>query len=345
MDSRERYIRALRFEGPDRAPLTHRYLPGALRVHGERLEQLYRDHPADDMGFGFGDPRVYGQRLGEPGFDRWGCGWVRYSEDYDGQALVHPLEDWSALEGFRAPEPFDNDEDFVQMDAEIWADKHRHYVSAGAGSLWQRMFFIRGYENILVDIAEGRSEVLVLRDMVTNWLLDRIDVFCQHDIDAIGFGDDWGNQNALMIHPAAWRRIFKPAYRQLVAAAHSRGKLIHFHSDGYIVEIIPDLIEIGFDELNPQVSCMDVEELGRRFAGKVAFRPDIDRQWLLPNGTPEEVGRHIRRLFDLLGTEKGGFACWGEVGPDVPWENAEAMVRTFWGLRYDTVSRQRSRAD
>ncbi|MBI2942381.1 MAG: hypothetical protein HYY04_18285 [Chloroflexi bacterium] len=334
MDSRERYARALTFQGPDRAPITHRYLAGASRVYGLRLQELYATYPADIVSYSFGEQRVYGPRPGEPGVDRWGCTWLRLSEDADGQAVGHPLTDWGALETLRPPAPFEDPADLERMAAEIRAEGHHRYVAANAGSLWQRMFFLRGFDALLLDIAEGREEVVFLRDLVTDWILQRVEILGRYDVDAMTMGDDWGTQTSLMVSPTAWRRVFKPAYRKIVEAIHHMGKAALFHTDGDTLSIIPDLIEIGFDELNPQVGCMDVAELGRRFAGKVCFRPDLDRQWLLPRGTPADVVAAIRQTFQTLGTLRGGFVCWGQIAPDVPVENAEAMLRTFWNLRY-----------
>jgi uroporphyrinogen decarboxylase len=334
MDSRERYVRAIKFEGPDRAPITHHYLPGALRVHGARLEELYARYPEDNLGFSFGEERIYGSEPGLPGVDRWGCVWLRHSDDADGQAIGHPLAEWTALDTLKAPEPFEGTGELEQMAAEIQEEGHRRYVSANAGSLWPRMFFLRGYDAILLDIAEGREEVICLRALVTDYILKRVEILGRHDLDAIGMGDDWGFQTALMTRPDTWRQVFKPAYRRIVEAIHSTGKFAHFHTDGYTLEIIPDLIEIGFDELNPQVWCMDVEELGRLFRSQTCFRPDLDRQWLLPRGTPADIEAYIHRAFAALGMPKGGFVCWGEVAADTPIENVEAMLRTFWTLRY-----------
>jgi hypothetical protein len=99
-----------------------------------------------------------------------------------------------------------------------------------------------------------------------------------------------------------------------------------------------DLIEIGFDELNPQMSCMDIEDLGRRFGGRVCFRADMDRQYTLPFGTPAEVEAYVQRMYEAFGKRNGGYIGYGQVGTDVPLANAEAMLGAFFRLRYAAPS-------
>ncbi len=341
MDSRERYQRALTFQGPDRPPVIHHSTAGAFRAHGRALEALYAKYPGDILVspkggemFAFADhPRGTGE-VGKVSYDDWGVGWLWNTSDYMGQAVEHPLARWEAFDGFRAPDPMTGEEGVRLMQDAARKDGGRRFVYVDGGELWQRMFFLRGYENALVDVLEDRPELYALRDMVADWDIARIRRWSEtRVVDAILIRDDWGTQNALMVRPAIWRKLFKPAYKRIVDAIHSGGALAGFHTDGCTRDIIPDLIEAGFDELNPQVHLMDVEELGRSFAGKVAFRPDIDRQQLLPRGTPDEVRAFIRKLFDALGTPKGGFVGWGEANADVPLANIQSMLEAFYGLR------------
>ncbi|MDP3064880.1 MAG: uroporphyrinogen decarboxylase family protein [Chloroflexota bacterium] len=341
MDSRERYQRALTFQGPDRAPIMHHQTAGAFRVHGKRLEALYAKYPSDVLlspktrgMFAFWDrPRGTGE-VGVVTRDDWGCGWLWLTSDYMGQAVEHPLARWEALDGFRPPEPMTGVEGVRYMEQTVRQDGRRRFVLIDGGEVWQRMFFLRGFEALLVDLLEDRPEVYALRDMVVDWDIARIQRWLETKlVDAVLIRDDWGTQEALMVRPAIWRKVFKPAYKRIVDAIHAGGANACFHTDGFTMEIIPDLIEVGFDELNPQVHLMDVEELGRRFGGKVCFRPDIDRQRLLPRGTPEEIRAYVRRLFDAFGRSNGGFVGWGEANADVSLANTEAMLDAFFSLR------------
>lgn len=101
-----------------------------------------------------------------------------------------------------------------------------------------------------------------------------------------------------------------------------------------VAEILPDLLEMGCDEVNPQVQVMDVEALGARLGGRVCVRADTDRQFILPHGSPEDVRQLVRRLFAAFGAAAGGYVGWGEMSSDVPLANGEALLETLFGLRY-----------
>ena len=98
------------------------------------------------------------------------------------------------------------------------------------------------------------------------------------------------------------------------------------HSDGYIADIIPDLIEIGVDVLNSQVFCMDVEELGDRFGGEICFWGEMDRQQLLPYGSTSEIADAARRMVSAFHHD-GGFIAMCEFGPGARPENVREFFR------------------
>ena len=148
------------------------------------------------------------------------------------------------------------------------------------------------------------------------------------EVDALNFMDDWGSQRALLISPRQWREIFKPLYREYVEIAHRHGKYIFMHSDGYIADIIPDLVELGVDALNSQVFCMGVEELGSRFGGKITFWGEIDRQHLLPEATPAEIVEAVRRAHAAFWRDGGAIAqC--EFGAGARPENVLQVFETW----------------
>jgi uroporphyrinogen-III decarboxylase len=139
-------------------------------------------------------------------------------------------------------------------------------------------------------------------------------------VDAIGIMDDWGSQNALLTSPEIFRKFFKPMYKEYVDIAKSYGKYVFMHSDGYITEIFPDLIEIGIDALNSQIFCMDIKELGEKFRGKITFWGEIDRQDLLPRGSQEDIEKAVSTVFNEL-YENGGVIAQCEFGLEAKPEN------------------------
>ncbi len=345
MNSRERYIRAIKFDGPDRVPVMHRTLPGSFRRYGRRLEDLYARFPSDVLlspstrgwfAFQRGVGETSGQLRGQ--IDEWGCVWDSLTDDYLGQVIGHPLDGWEKLDGFKWPEPKVGIQGVDEMVQAVKADDHQHYSLIEVGTLWHQTNWLRGFENSLMDVLEDRPELYYLRDRITDFLLKRVEILLAHKeyIDGILVNDDWGTQQTLMIRPEYWRRVYKPAYARIVDAIHGGGLNAHLHSDGVTEAIMDDLIEIGFDELNPQMSCMNIEDVGGRFGGRVCFRADMDRQYTLPFGSPAEVEALVRRLHDAFGRQNGGYVGYGQVGLDVPLANAEAMLSTFARLRFDS---------
>jgi uroporphyrinogen decarboxylase len=193
--------------------------------------------------------------------------------------------------------------------------------------IWQRMFYLRGYAAILEDLLLDREHCTRLRDMILGVMVPRVERLCQiPDLDAIHFRDDWGTQEALMISPGLWREFFKPAYAQLFGMTRAAGKHVWFHSDGAIGSIVPDLIEIGVQVLNPQVDAIGRENLARMCAGKITILADIDRQTVLPYGTPEQVREEVRADIAAFGSHGGGYIGRGEIAGDVPLENVIALL-------------------
>jgi len=146
--------------------------------------------------------------------------------------------------------------------------------------------------------------------------------------------DDWGTQNALITSPDIFRKIFKPMYQEYVEIARQSRKYVFMHSDGYIIDIIPDLIEIGIDALNSQIFCMGIKELGRRFRGKITFWGEIDRQQLLPYGSQREIEKAVHEVWNELYAE-GGVIAQCEFGLEAKPENVFSVFKTW-----DSLNRQ-----
>jgi uroporphyrinogen decarboxylase len=205
------------------------------------------------------------------------------------------------------------------------------------------MFYLHGYQETLEDLLLHPDRCVELRDMILAVMVKRVERLCQlPQLDGVHLRDDWGSQEALMINPKLWRTFFKPAYARLFGLLRDAGKHVWFHSDGAIAAIVPDLIEIGVHVLNPQVNLIGRNALASLCGGRICVEGDIDRQWTLPFGAPEEVRAAVRADIDVFGRFNGGYIGRGEVAGDVPLENATAMLDEI--IRYGTIV-QRDRAD
>ena len=325
MNSRERVTGAIEHDEIDRIPLTHATLPGAVARYGEALDALYLRFPSDVVHVGAATSGEYGAQVGVPSHDTWGSRWVRYSVEHKGQVVGCPLSDWDALRTYTPPDTA-SDAIVDEIQDRLAANAGRRYTLADGDILWQRMFYLRGYQATLEDLLLAPERCARLRDLILAQMVRRVERLCRLSaLDGIHFRDDWGTQQALMIRPALWRSFFRPAYARLFCLARDAGKHVWFHSDGAIETIVPDLIEIGVQVLNPQVDAIGRERLASLCGGAVCIEADVDRQWVLPYGTPEDVRAAVRADIGAFGGLNGGYIGRGEAAGDVPLENVEAL--------------------
>lgn len=337
MTPRERVIRTLEFDKPDRAPRDLWHLAGVAAYRRPELDALLARFPLDfdTPAYTLGPmPRRRGTEAQVGTYiDAWGCIWNVAEPGVCGEVKGPPLADWNALEGFTPPYDMLDGADLSGVNASVRASD-RFMRMGGTARLFERLQFLRGTETLLVDLLTQPPELTVLRDMVHAFNLREIELWCRTEVQSIHFMDDWGAQNGLLIDPALWRAFFKPCYRDYCEMAHQAGKYIFFHSDGHIFDIYPDLIEIGVDAVNSQLFCMDIEEIGRRFRGEITFWGEICRQTILPFGRPEEVRQAVWRVRHVLDDGRGGVIAQCEWGNRDPAENIAAVYETWLEPRH-----------
>jgi uroporphyrinogen-III decarboxylase len=148
-------------------------------------------------------------------------------------------------------------------------------------------------------------------------------------VDIIMCGDDVGTQQGMMISPQVWRKRLKPRLDQLFKTFRQSNPeiIIIYHSDGNIEPIIPDLIELGLDVLNPiQPKCMDPIEIKRKYGDRLAFFGTIDEQETLPFLDEEEVRREVKSRIQKVGYNGGLLlGATHNIQPDTPIKNITAM--------------------
>jgi uroporphyrinogen decarboxylase len=193
--------------------------------------------------------------------------------------------------------------------------------------------YLRGFEDWYCDLGENHELFTALMDAVLENLLElnRLALIeVGPYIDVLAFGDDIGLQDRPVCSPALYRKLIRPCQERIVEQVrrYTNAKIL-YHSCGSVYRYIEDFIEMGIDALNPvQVTAknMEPERLKREFGDRIAFWGGIDNHRLLPGGTPEEVRRGARRMFEVLGTG-GGYvmAAVHNIQPDVPPANILAL--------------------
>ena len=327
MTPREVATRALTFEAPPRIPRSLWALPSAYLRHGERLVELLQRYPLDINPRPPQIPHLGPEHRKGTYTDEWGSTWLNLQDGMAGEVKEPAIRQWSDLDAL-APPPVWSEAETAAFEARLRrAPDAFHYLVGGA--LFERMQYLRGTENLYMDLAEQPAELFRLRDMLMDWLCRRVDECLKHPCDAVHFADDWGSQRSLLVSPKMWRDLFKPCYKELFERVRSAGRFVFMHSDGHILEIIEDLIEVGVNALNCQVWTMGPEALGERYRGRIAFWGELSRQNTVPHGTPQEIRDAIETMKARLSAPAGGLIAQSEVDGLTPLENIEAILQ-WW---------------
>jgi uroporphyrinogen decarboxylase len=335
--SRERVRRAVHFGTPDHWPISHAILPAAQIKYGPALDEILAEFH-DDFGWdGLADlpyeefPPQYKKGLNR---DDFGTVWRVEWPGLCGIPVEFPIPDLDRYDEYVWPPLFAaGPPRGRQYSGHRAGYDDRWYARGGWFTYFEQLQQLRGMENVMMDLATEPPALLRLMDDLLDFNLRWIDRWLRLEYDGLHFGDDWGAQNALLIRPGLWRRLFKPRYAEMFRKVKDAGRDVWFHSDGFINDIVGDLVEIGVDVLNFQIAVVGHAWTERQIRGRIAVRTDIDRQIVLPFGTPAQVRDEVARTFAACGTSAGGVIACGEIGPDVPLANVRALYEAFRDAR------------
>jgi uroporphyrinogen decarboxylase len=270
--------------------------------------------------------------------DEWGTTWKRPEGSLYYDIVDPPLRDATIedLDKYAWPDP-DHPE---RNDGVLQRAKDLHenspyavYGNVPGNNIFERSWFLRGYEQFLMDLAIDKGFAHALLSHITNIQKRRTANFlsqCGKYLDIIRTGDDLATQTTVQIAPSLYREMIKPYHREYfqLIREYTDAKIM-FHCCGAIYPLIPDLIEIGVDILNPvQVSCeqMDTKKLKEEFGDQLSFCGAIDTQHVLPYGSVADVRAEVRQRIADLGIG-GGYllASVHNIQADVPPENIATM--------------------
>jgi uroporphyrinogen decarboxylase len=265
-------------------------------------------------------PEEYGPTI----TDEFGVVWAT-SEIDRGYPVQHPLRH-ATLEGYEFPDPRARAR--WEPVAEAAAKYPEQFHLAVIGDLWERAHFMRGLDNLLVDLHESPAFVHELLDRLCEYDLATLEGMRRFSPDGVFISDDYGFQDRLMMSPRDWRTFVRPRLGRLIAAARGHGLVTMLHSCGNVTAIVADLIELGLDILHPiQPEAVDVFALKREFGRDITFCGGVSTQQTLPFGTPEQVRDEVIRKAAVLG-KGGGYILEPGITlqADVPLENLLALV-------------------
>ncbi len=366
MKHRDRVAAALNHEEPDRCPMQISFTPefavrleeelktsaaGVVKPHnphgGGNTYWLEREIDEDMLLTSVGWANSYYQQEGDY-VDEWGIGWK--SQEYETkfgagrytEIVSHPLAEDSAIDSYVPPDPNRAD---LYCEAQRVIDLYREeywIVGVTVTTIFETAWALRGLDRIMMDFVLDPELVERILDIPDNYHRTAAKRLVEMGADMIWTGDDMGGQETMFISPELWRRFFKPRMARFISElkAINPEVKVAYHSDGRIFEIIPDLIEIGLDVLNPvQPASMDPAEVKKLHGDRLCFWGTIDEQHTLPFGTADDVRQEVLERLKTIG--RGGGLIIGpthHVQLDTPMENFWAMVNTIRDTRYDKVS-------
>lgn len=338
MNSRSRVYAALERRPVDRVPIWM-WLHPATTAHLAQLldipARLVADALGDDVrqawvGNNHAMEGIVHEHEGESHTDAWGLHWVK--ESYFNQIAFSPLAgaDEEAMLAYR--HPLDAIDDLLANMEPVMARADEYFTGCDLSPcVFELVCRIRGMEGAIMDLAGAPDLARVMLRRAADFSVELAERACgRYDFDWIWTGDDVGGQHGMIMSPRCWREMIRPELERVFEVGRAAGRIIAYHSCGAIRPIIPDLVEMGLDVLNPvQCNCpgMDPVELKREFGADLSFMGGVDTQHLLPEGTEAEVYAATARLVEEMTADGGGYilAASHAVPPETPDANLFAM--------------------
>jgi uroporphyrinogen decarboxylase len=237
--------------------------------------------------------------------DVFGVVWDRSIDKDIGDPKAPYVIPEPTMEDVKLPDPHDP-RFFANIKAEIAKKPDLFRLFQIGFSLYERAWSMRGMENLLMDFMLNPDFVHELFTKIADYNIAQMTKAMKYDIDAIYFGDDWGQQSGLIFGYETWKEFVYPQLKRMYGYARDNGKYVMIHSCGDVDELFPDLIECKLNCFNPfQPEVMDVYSILPEYRGRLAFHGGLSIQKTLPFGTVEEVALESQRLIEL--GKEGGY--------------------------------------
>lgn len=352
MNAKSRLHAALRREPVDRVPIWIWFHPDTARRLCVLLElPLARlgDVMGDDIrqawvGNNYAMEGIVHERDGETHTDFWGLEWIKAGPF--NQIRSWPLQAANEKQILQYRYPYDRINELLANMEPVVSDAKNYFIGCDISPcLFEMVCRLRGMEMAALDLAAAPALARAMLQQAAAFSLRLAEAACDRFVlDWLWTGDDVGGQQAMIMSAECWRDMIRPHLARIFDVGKSRGLWIAYHSCGSIRPIIPDLIEMGLDVLNPvQSNCpgMDPLELKREYGAKLSFMGGIDTQQLLPRGTEDEVYRATQHLLEGMTADGGGYilAASHAVPPETPLENIFAMYRAAGVTRSEIFDR------
>jgi uroporphyrinogen decarboxylase len=311
------------------------YTPWSFRFTVEAADKLHAHYGSSDLidavdnhFIELGSDIGFYEDLGNNRFrDVFGVIWDRTIDKDIGNIEGTVLPD-QTLEGYTFPDPLDPRyfEDIPEK-LERYEDRFRLFCLGF--SLYERAWTMRGMENFLMDFLSNPGFVYELLTAITDYNLKQVEKAIEFDIDAVYFGDDWGQQRGLIMGYDLWKKFIHPQLKRMYGFVRDHGKFVFIHSCGDVDELFDDLIDIGLNCFNPfQPEVMNINDLYNQYQGRLSFWGGLSTQKTLPFGTIDDVHSETGLLINIGRAGSYILSPAHAVTGDVPLENMLAMIET-----------------
>jgi len=341
MEPRERVLRAIEHEEPDRVPLDdtiewghlHPWVKAANYLKVKTYEKLRQKLGIDLRRVGWADlEEIKPPENKSPGTiteNEWGVKSEITADGVHSRIIYHPLQH-IPLNEYEFPSVSIGFFDKVEKAIKKWREK---YFVQGVmyATFFETARSLRGFNTFIIDLYVNPNFVNKLLDRLLKYRLEIGKRFVELGVDCVQLGDDFGAQTGMLVHPDLWRKYFKPRMKKLIDELKRVDDIyIWYHSDGNIEPIIPELIAIGVDILNPvQPDCMDPSKIKELYGDKLTLHGTISVQETMQFGSREDVKREVIKRIETCGYE-GGLIMAPAHGlqPSTPFENIIALYET-----------------
>jgi hypothetical protein len=338
MNSQERVKAAMHFKKPDRVPVQYYYTPVGYYEHGDKLNSLYAGLEGDFEPFKkVPVPLIPSSDFDNNGNyhsfkrDEWGTLWEFRIFGIAGIPREYPLADAEKIAVFETPEKKAVPEDIIQSRKKALENRtDSFYHLEGCGSLYERLIALRPEEDVLCDIISEEPGINSLADKITDYDTALVETAAACGADVISFGDDYGTERGLIMSPELWRSFFYPRLERIFKPAREAGLDIHFHSCGYVWDLLPAFAELGVRSVWPQLPSYDMTRLAARCRELgLAVAIHTDRARTMTFGNPRDVRELVLREYETFKLYDGGGWFYIEADNGFPWANIEALVTTI----------------
>ncbi|GHU66230.1 hypothetical protein FACS189447_06640 [Spirochaetia bacterium] len=330
MTSKDRVSNAIHFKKPDQVPVQYYYCPVGYYEHGDKLNDLYASMEGDFAPFTrIAPPVLPPSDFDEAGKyhafkkDDWGVLWEFRIFGIAGIPKEYPLADSDKIAAYVPPPA-----------PPVTAETGDYYHIVGCGSLFERMIALRPEEDVLCDLISDEPYIHKLADIIIDYNSAIIKKAIASKADSISFGDDYGTERGLIMSPELWKSFFFPRLKKLFKPAVDAGLDIHFHSCGYVWDLLPYFKELGVTSIWPQLPVFDMEKLANRCRELgLAAAIHTDRARTMTYGTARDVRELVLREYETFKLHDGGGWFYIEADNGFPWENLESLVNTIKEIR------------